>query len=153
MPHKLQKEIQQTKPFRDLEQEAMLNIMRTADLINYNLARLLKPHGLTPTQYNALRIVRGAGEEGLPCRIIGQRMVTRVPDVTRLLDRMERDGLVRREREEGDRRVVRTWITEKGLKLMAGLDGPMNEFPRTQLGNVGERGLRNLIEALEAARS
>ena len=98
-PRRLGEEIGQSKPFRSLEQEAFLNIQRTAESLSYDLAKALEPYGLTPTQYNALRILRGAGEGGAACSEIASRMVTRVPDVTRLLDRLEAHGLIVRARD------------------------------------------------------
>src|SRR2546425_1236583 len=118
----LAKEIKKVRPFESAEQEAMLNLLRTADVLAGEMADVIKPAGLSPTQYNVLRILRGAGGEGLPCGEIASRMITRDPDVTRLLDRMEKRGLVRRWRGEKDRRVVCAGITAAGAKLQKDLD-------------------------------
>ena len=114
----LQAELKQNVPFRSREQEAYLALLRTADALQTSVEAKLGEFGLTGTQYNALRILRGAGPEGLPCSEIGERMITRDPDVTRLLNRLEKRGLVRRTRAHADRRVVRGIITAAGLKLL-----------------------------------
>jgi DNA-binding MarR family transcriptional regulator len=149
---KLQAEIKQKKPFDCVEAEAFLNLQRTADLLARGLAEVLKTTGLSPPQYNILRILRGAGPAGCACRELGERMVTRDPDITRLLDRLESAGFVTRTREQKDRRVVTTRITEKGLRLLGGLDAPILEMHRKLLGHLGDRRLRSLIELLEVAR-
>ena len=107
---------------------------------------------LTPTQYNALRILRGAGTAGLPCREVGERMVTREPDVTRLLDRLEDRGLVHRQRSDRDRRVVEATITPVGLERLGELDGPVLKALEGQLSHLGEESLRGLIGILEQIR-
>ena len=114
----LRDELKMTKPFKSLEEEAVLSIARTAALLEHAAADALKPFDLTVTQYNVLRILRGAGQTGMCRNEVGQRLVTRVPDVTRLLDRMENSGLIIRERGGADRRFVSTRITEKGMKLL-----------------------------------
>ena len=152
-PRRLGDEIGQSKPFRSLEQEAFLNIQRTAESLSYDLAKALEPYGLTPTQYHALRILRGAADGGAACSEIASRMVTRVPDVTRLLDRLEVQGLITRARGDDDRRVVRARITAAGLDLLARLDEPVLAVHRRQLGHLGADGLRSLIDALERARA
>ena len=113
---------------------------------------MLKPYGLSPTQYNALRILRGAGAEGRACTEIAERMINRDPDITRLLDRLERRGLVARCREGRDRRVITARITTAGLGLLEGLDLAIDEFNRRMLGPLGERQLQTLLNLLEAAR-
>src|ERR1700687_5078261 len=118
----IQAEIQQTKPFSTLEDEALVSLQRTADRLQGRLGDMLKPHGLSPTQYNALRILRGAGDEGRSCSEIAERMINRDPDITRLVDRLERRGLVARSRAGRDRRGVKTRITPAGLELLRGLD-------------------------------
>ena len=107
----IQAEIKQTKPFKSLEEEASVALVRTADQLARRGAEMLKRHGLSPTQYNALRILRGAGEKGMACSEIGERMINHDPDITRLIDRLERRGLVVRSREQKDRRVITTRIT------------------------------------------
>src|ERR1700674_4717477 len=148
----IQAEIQQSKPFNTLEDEAVVALQRTADQLRWRLSEMLKEHGLSPTQYNALRILRGARDEGRACSEIAERMINRDPDITRLVDRLERRGLVARSREKRDRRVIIIRITPAGLDLLRGLDRPIEEFNRKLLGNLGERQLRTLIKLLEAAR-
>jgi DNA-binding MarR family transcriptional regulator len=152
MTGKLKKEIKQNKPFESLEVEALLNIVRTADAFERNNAEALKPFDLTPTQFNVLRILRGAAEEGLNCREISERMLTFDPDVTRLLDRLEARGLVGRSREAKDRRVITVRITRCGLELIKELDHKFSNLPKQQLGHLGEQKLQTLIDLLEQAR-
>lgn len=140
-------------PGRSLEQQAFLDLLRTAESLTYELAEALRPYGLTHTQYNALRILRGAGEQGATCSEVSERMVTRVPDVTRLLDRLEAMGLIARARADADRRIVRTRITAEGLAILARLDEPVLRLHRRQLGHLGDDGLRALIGALDRARA
>jgi len=148
----LQSELKQRKPFGSLEQEAMLSIARTAAILEHATAEALKPHGLTPTQYNALRILRGAEPEGLCRNAVRDRLVARVPDATRLLDRLGEMGLVVRQREGDDRRFVRTRITRAGLDLLRPLDDVVQLLHREQLGHLGERKLRTLVALLGEAR-
>jgi DNA-binding MarR family transcriptional regulator len=133
------------------EELACLDLVRTADLLSRLPAQVLKTEDLSHTQYNVLRILRGA-PEGLPCGEIGNRMITRDPDITRLLDRMEKRGLISRCRETKDRRMVMTRITPEGLKVLARLDEPMQEAHRRQLGHLGPERLRQLARLLEASR-
>ncbi len=149
----IQAEIRQTKPFSKLEDEALVALQRTADRLHGCLSEMLRAHGLSPTQYNALRILRGAGDEGRACSEIAERMINRDPDITRLVDRLERRGLVERSREDRDRRVVTTRITAAGLELLESLDQPIEDFNRRMLGPLGEEQLRMLIQLLEAARA
>jgi DNA-binding MarR family transcriptional regulator len=148
----IQSEIQQTKPFDNLEDEALVALQRTADRLHWRLSEMLKAYGLSPTQYNALRILRGARDEGRACSEIAERMINRDPDITRLIDRLERRGLVARSREGRDRRVITTRITPAGLELLESLDRPIEAFNRKMLGPLGEQRLRALIQLLEAAR-
>ena len=152
MPTTLQAELRQRKPFTSLEHEAMLSVARTAAGMEQSTAEALKPHGLTPTQYNALRILRGAEPEGLGRNEVRDRLIARVPDATRLLDRLGEMGLVVRAREGEDRRVVKARITGAGLELLAGLDQAIQQLHRHQLGHLGERKLRALIRLLAEAR-
>jgi len=152
MSGRLKQEIKQAKPFPTLEVEAVLNIERTADVLNRSVSELLKTVDLSPTQYNVLRILKGAGDEGMPCGEIGERMVRRDPDITRLLDRMEERAWVARARSSKDRRVVVAHITEKGARLAAQMEQPLLNLHRRQLGKLGEKGLRALIELLETVR-
>lgn len=137
---------------RPLTVEAFLELLRTADVLVQGLAATLKPHGQSLNQYNVLRILRGAEPGGLPCGQIAERMLTRDPDMTRLLDRLEDRGLVGRCRERDDRRVVLTRITGPGLKVLAELDEPVRKKHEEQLGHLSDAKLRTLIELLETAR-
>ena len=134
------------------EEAAFLELMRTTDMLSRGFAPLLKAEDLSSTQYNVLRILRGA-PEGLPCGEIGTRMITRDPDITRLLDRLEKRSLVSRCRETKDRRMVLTRITDKGLELLARLDEPVQEVHRAQMGHLGRERLQELVELVRAARS
>lgn len=137
---------------RPLTVEASLELLRTADVVVQGLAATLKPYGLSLNQYNVLRILRGAEPGGLPCGQIAERMLTRDPDMTRLLDRLESRSLVSRCREKGDRRVVLARITRPGLEVLAELDEPVRKKHEEQLGHLSDAKLRILIELLEAAR-
>lgn len=148
----LQEELKQSKAFRSLEQEALLSIERTAAVLGHGLADALRRYDITPTQYNVLRILRGAGGKGLCRNEVRDRLVAQVPDVTRLLDRMEEMQLVERERAEEDRRMVFTRITRKGMQLLARLDEPVEQLHHEQLGHLGSTRLRTLIDLLAAAR-
>lgn len=141
------------RPPRGLEEEAFVAVLRAADRMERRLTEMLKPHGLSPTQYNMLRILRGAGPEGLPCREVGERMISRDPDITRLVERMKKRGLVSRSRSTRDRRVITARITPQGMQLVGKLDQPIEEFQRQLLGHMGNTRLQQLIELLEAARS
>lgn len=146
-------ELKQNKPFPNLKEEAAVSIARTAAVLDHQLSQALKAHALTPSQYNVLRILRGAGAAGLCRNEVGQRLVTQVPDVTRLLDRMEDNGLISRQRGSEDRRYVTTRITRKGLDLVDGLDKPMRELLQTLLGHVSEKGLRAIVDGLAEVRA
>jgi DNA-binding MarR family transcriptional regulator len=153
MADRLRGEIKQRRPFASVPEEAMLNILRTADTVQRLVAEVLKPLGLTLTQYNALRILRGAGDEGRACSEIGERLVTRDPDVTRLLDRLDARGLIARDRSAEDRRVVRSRITEQGLALLDEAEGPVRALQQRLFEPFGKEQISALIEALEAVRS
>jgi DNA-binding MarR family transcriptional regulator len=133
------------------EEMAFLDLLRTTDILSRRLIPVLKAEDLSATQYNVLRILRGA-PAGLACGEIAGRMITRDPDVTRLLDRLEKRGLISRSREIKDRRTVMTRITPDGLKLLSRLDGPVRAAHRRQLGHLGRNRLRALTELLGAAR-
>jgi DNA-binding MarR family transcriptional regulator len=152
MARGLQAELKQTIPFTSREQEAYLSLLRTADALESQVETWLKEFGLTGTQYNALRILRGAGPEGLPCREIGERMITHDPDITRLLDRLEERGFVERARAKNDRRVIYGKITGAGLKLLREMDAPLEKHGREMLRHVGQEKLKQLIELLELVR-
>lgn len=152
MPSRLREELKQTKPFATLEQEAMLSIQRTDAVLGYSIIETLKPFDITPTQYNVLRILRGARPAGLCREDIRSRLIAEVPDVTRLVDRMEQAGLVGRERDTRDRRLVTTRITAKGLRLLEELDEPLRKAHEGQLGHLSKAELRTLIALLAKAR-
>jgi DNA-binding MarR family transcriptional regulator len=149
----LQAELKQKIPFTSREQEAYLSLLRTADALQAQVEARLKEFGLTGTQYNALRILRGARPEGLPCREIGERMIARDPDITRLLNRLQDRGLVERTRARHDRRVIYGKITTAGLKLLREMDGPIDKHGREILRHVGQEKLKQLIALLELVRS
>ena len=153
MSRGLQVELKQKIPFTSREAEAYLSLLRTADALQTQVEAKLKLFGLTGTQYNALRILRGAGPEGLPCREIGERMITRDPDITRLLDRLEARGLVARSRQKKDRRVVQARITPAGTQLLKKLDRPMDAMHRKQFAHVPAAHLKQLLEHLKEIRS
>jgi len=135
------------------EEAAFLDLLRTCDLLSRGPAQFLKSEDLSPTQYNVLRILRGAPPTGLPCGEIASRMITRDPDITRLLDRLEKRDLISRCRETKDRRMVVARITPQGLKLLARLDEPVQEMHRKQLGHLGAVRLKQLQDLLVAARA
>src|SRR6476469_5393595 len=150
---RLRQAIKQRKPFQSLEQEVFLEVRRTGHALVHDLVELLKPHGLTQPQYNVLRILRGAGAAGLSTGEVGDRMVaSREPDVTRLLVRMERLGLLARERRPDNRRVVTARITRRGLHVLKALDGPVKGMHASQLRHMSRRDLERLAGLLERAR-
>ncbi|HYO79377.1 MAG TPA: MarR family transcriptional regulator [Thermoanaerobaculia bacterium] len=153
MAGRLKKEIKQKRPFRSVQEEVVLAIMRTADQVVVPMNDILRGAGLSSSQYNVLRILRGAGDDGLPCGEISERMVRRDPDLTRLLDRLEASGFVSRTRDTRDRRVVLASVTEAGLELLASLDDPIEESIRRSLAHVPVTRLRTLLELLEEVRS
>ena len=148
----LQEDLRQTRPFGSLQQEAYLSVVRTTSALTDRVEDLLKPYGISGTQYNVLRILRGAGEGGLCRNELRDRMLTRMPDMTRLLDRMEEAGLVTRSREQEDRRMVLTQITPRGQQLLSELDRPMSALHRDQLARLTDDQLRSLIDLLTAIR-
>ena len=152
MAGRIQQELKQTKPVGSLEEEAFLNLLRTSNALVTRLSELLKGSELTQTQYNALRILRGAGQKGLTAGEVGERMITRDPDVTRLLDRLEKRGLAERWRCGDDRRVVHTRITQAGLDVVDPLDQPVADLHVQQLGHIGADRMRTLIDLLESVR-
>ena len=152
MAQGLQAELKQNIPFTSREQEAYLSILRTADALQSRVEAKLKEFGLTGTQYNALRILRGAGPDGIPCSDIAERMITRDPDITRLLDRLQKRGLVERSRGKQDRRVIYGKITAAGLNLLREMDSPLRKFSREILRHVSQTNLKLLIDLLEQVR-
>jgi DNA-binding MarR family transcriptional regulator len=153
MVTKLQEELKQAKPFTSREEEVYLNILRTAELLSWKIVETLKEVDLTPTQYNVLRILRGAGRTGASCSEISERMVTKDSDITRLLDRLETRGLISREREAKDRRRISVRITPNGLRLLSGLDEPVQKCHCHQLGHLGDKQLASLSKLLEMVRN
>lgn len=151
MAGELQNELKQNKPFGSREEEIYLTILRTAEVLSWGVIETLKRADLTPTQYNALRILRGAGPDGASCREVGERMVTKESDITRLLNRLEARGLITRERGE-DRRFLVVRIADKGLGLLSELDEPVAECHRRQLGHMGDAQFNSLSKLLNAAR-
>lgn len=149
----LREEIKLVKPFPSLEAEVFLTLLRTHEEILAAFSAVLKRSNISEPQYNALRILRGAGEAGLPSLEIAERMVTRAPDITRLIDRLEEGGLVRRKRSDADRRVVRVGITAAGLDLLASLDDPVNEEHIRQFAHMSRDDLVQLRELLEKVRT
>lgn len=148
----LQRELRQTRPFDSLYQEAYLNLSRTETVLSDGLARVLGASGLSLTQYNVLRMLRGAGDDGLCRNEIRDRLITRMPDVTRLLDRMEEAGLVSRVRSSIDRRQVNTTLTERGRELVDSLHDAVAAEHQRQLGHLDSTQLRALIDLLTRAR-
>jgi DNA-binding MarR family transcriptional regulator len=136
-------------PHAGLEPVVFVALMRAADALTRDAEALLKPYSLSGTQYNILRILRGAGPAGVACREIGCRLISRDPDITRLLDRLESRGLIARNREAHDRRVVKTRITEDGLRMLAELDEPVRSLHRKQFRHLPEKQLRQLSKLLD----
>jgi DNA-binding MarR family transcriptional regulator len=145
-----------TKPpdtCRSREQEAVLGLLRTAEAIRRTLAQVIEPHGITPQQYNVLRILRGAGPDGLPTLTIGERMIEQTPGITRLIDRLERKGLVTRTPCPKDRRRVYCRISDSGLELLAGLDEPINRWDSQAISVLDPSDIDSLIAALDRVRA
>lgn len=149
----LRTELKQRKPFASLQQEAQLNIVRTSNLLADAFEQLLKPYGITGTQYNVLRILRGAEPDGLCRNEVRERLLNRMPDATRLLDRMEEAGLVTRSRDDGDRRLVTSRITRQGRRLVDDLDEIVEEEHQRRLGHLNEQQVKNLIKLLTMVRN
>jgi DNA-binding MarR family transcriptional regulator len=152
MSPSLQQDLKQKKPFRSLQQEAYLSVVRTATLLTDAMEDLVKSQGISATQYNVLRILRGSGADGLCRNALRDRMLTRMPDMTRLLDRMEEAGLVVRVREGEDRRMVMTRITQKGRQLLDDLDAPVMALHRKQMAGLTDAQLRLLSDLLTLVR-
>ena len=149
----LQREIRQRRPFRSARHEGALGLLRTADLLRRHASRVVEPHGLTLQQYNVLRILRGAGTPGLPTLEIAGRMIEQSPGITRLLDRLEAKGLVRRERCRRDRRQVLCYILPAGLALLGRLDEAVSTIDEAFLGRLSAADVGRLIHLLDAVRS
>jgi DNA-binding MarR family transcriptional regulator len=149
----LQREIRQGKPFRSKGQEVVVALLRTADLVRRVVGRTLEPHDITLQQYNVLRILRGAGEQGLPTLEVGERMIEQAPGVTRLLDRLEAKALVRRERCAQDRRQVLCWLTASGLELVERLDEPVDSADAQAVAMLTPDEQDRLLRMLDAIRT
>jgi DNA-binding MarR family transcriptional regulator len=145
-------EILQEKAFSSAEEEALLNLMRTADSLHRAFQRKTRDWGVTQTQYNVLRILRGAEPQGLPCAAIGERMITAEPDITRLLARLKGMKLIRQHRDKQDRRVVWTRISEAGLALLKEMDPTIERVPLELLGHMNGKDLAELVRLVELAR-
>jgi MarR family transcriptional regulator, 2-MHQ and catechol-resistance regulon repressor len=148
---KLQHELKKKQPFESPEQEAALNVLRTSDQLQIRFARLLRGHGLTPSQYNVLRILRGEGKP-LPILEIASRTVAVVPGITGLIDRLEQAGFVNRLRCEKDRRVIYVALADHGATTLAALDEPLVALHRKLLGHLSQAELKELIRLLEKVR-
>ena len=136
-----------------LEDRVFISLQKTADSLGLEAEQLFKPHGLTGTQYNVLRILRGAEPEGLACSAIAERMISHDPDMTRLLDRMEKRGLLARARQTDDRRVIKTRISPAGLAILKNLDQPVRELHKRQFHHLPSVRLKTLAQLLEEVRA
>jgi DNA-binding MarR family transcriptional regulator len=145
--------LKQNRPFVSLEQEAYLSVLRTASELSRAADQFFRPFGITASQYNALRILRGAGADGLCRNEISERMVTATPDMSRLLDRMEKAGWVTRLRAENDRRQVSTYITKKGLVLLESLERPVNDFVTSRFKGTSPIDLKIVLKVNDQVRS
>ena len=152
MSSRLQAEIKQTKPFPRRSSEALLSVLRTAALLQYEVNEVLRPYGITELQYNVLRILRGAGPKGWCGREIADRLISKVPDVSRVLDRMEGMKLLRRERDTTDRRHVAARITPRGLRLLDEATPKLDAFERERFGHLDAERLQHLIDGLADVR-
>jgi DNA-binding MarR family transcriptional regulator len=150
---RIQDEIRQSRPFAAPSQEAAVALMRTADLVRRAVAAVVEPHGITPQQYNVLRILRGAGPKGLPTLDIADRMIEQTPGITRLVDRLEMKQFVIRERCATDRRQVFCRISDRGLKLLECLEAPLSAAEKQGLATLSEKQLAQLVALLDKART
>jgi DNA-binding MarR family transcriptional regulator len=148
----IREEIRQHRPFPSVEDEGVVTLLRTADTVKRTLFAIVAPHGITLQQYNVLRILRGAGAEGLPTLDVAERMIETAPGITRLLERLEAKRLVRRMRCPEDQRRVFCIITARASRILAALDGPMARESKRLLGPLGTAGTRDFIGLLDAAR-
>jgi len=152
-PGLLQREIRQRRPFTSPAHEAVVGLLRTTDLVRRRLAAVVEPHGITLQQYNVLRILRGAGDEGLPTLEVAARMIEETPGITRLLDRLEAKALIRRQRCPKDRRQHLCWITAQGRALTDGLDAPMGRANEEALRELAGRDRVKLVRLLDGVRA
>jgi DNA-binding MarR family transcriptional regulator len=153
MPSALQTELRQRKPFQSAAHEAVVGLMRTADLIRRHATAVVEPHGITLQQFNVLRILRGAGDTGLPTLDVAERMVEQTPGVTRLLDRLEAKELVRRQRCTKDRRQHLCWITTKGLALLEKIDAAAARSPEESMKGLRSKDRVTFIRLMDAIRA
>jgi DNA-binding MarR family transcriptional regulator len=149
---RIQSEIKQKRPFRSRHQEAAIALLRTADVVRRRIARVIEPFGITPQQYNVMRIIAGAGRDGIPTLEIAGRMIEITPGITRLLDRLEARKLVQRQRCPTDRRQVLCWLTESGRDLLHRLEEPVNQADHVAIGELAGGDLDRLIVLLESVR-
>jgi MarR family transcriptional regulator, organic hydroperoxide resistance regulator len=149
----VQAEIRQGKPFRSLAQEATVGLLRTASVVGRALARAVEPSGLSLAQYNALRIVRGAGAAGIPTLAIRERMIEEGTTITRLLDKLEEGGLIRRERSLPDRRQVICYATDAGKRLLDQLDPRVDESDERAMAGLDDEQLEQFVATLDAVRA
>jgi DNA-binding MarR family transcriptional regulator len=145
--------LKQTRPFVSLEQELYLSLLRTTSELSHAVDQFFRPFGITSSQYNVLRILRGAGADGLCRNEISERMVTATPDMSRLLDRMEKAGWVTRERAEDDRRQVSTYITKSGMELLAKLETPTNDFMMRLFAGAAVSDLKTVLKVNDRIRT
>lgn len=148
----LQNELKQNRPFANAAEAAHLAVLVTAERLKTGAAGVFKPKDLTAAQYNVLRILRGAGKDGVTCTEISGRMITRDSDITRMLDRLEARGLISRIRQADDRRVVKAFISKDGLQLLRDLDRPLRKFVESQMTGLSERDLKKLVSLLDKIR-
>ena len=149
----LQEEIRQRRPFQSVAHEAVVALMRTADLIRRQMTALVEPHGITLQHYNVLRILRGSGDEGVPTLDVSERMIEQAPGVTRLLDRLEAKQLIRRQRCEKDRRQHLCWIAPKGLALLEKIDATTSRAHEDSLKGLRQKDRAAFIRMLDAIRA
>jgi DNA-binding MarR family transcriptional regulator len=149
MARRADRQLNPPKPFTSPEQAAFVTLLRTAEQLQARNAEFLKGYELSPTQYNALRILRGAGKSGLPCSEVGERMINKDPDITRLLDRLEKRGFVTRSRDDNDRRVIVARITTAGLDTLRQIDRPVDRFLSEMLGSITQQKLLDLVQLLD----
>jgi MarR family transcriptional regulator, organic hydroperoxide resistance regulator len=149
----LKDELHLRRPFSSLQEEALLSVFTTYDLLYRNVQKAMRRHGLSLAQYNVLRILRGAGAEGTPLMAIARKMIVRYPNVTRLTDRLENEGLIRRERSTTDRRVVYAFVTPRALDILSRLDGEVEQLDIKLMRGADDGKLRDLISLLAEVRA
>ncbi|MGD8869616.1 MAG: MarR family transcriptional regulator [Gemmatimonadales bacterium] len=152
-PSSLQSEIRQKRPFRSASHEAAIGLLRTTDLVRRHFLEVLAPYGITLPQYNVLRVLRGAGKDGLPTLEVAERLIEHAPGITRMMDRLEKRGWVRRERCAGDRRQVLCFLTDEGRRLLSEVDDCMNRADEQALSGLSEAQQRELIWLLDQVRA